>query len=146
MEIVRENLYIPFCIPRTRTSGGYTRSTKPTLHMGMQDSGAMISCMTEATMRAFPAFSSRFHARPDVVRGVGGHTCRTLGEVRRVPISIGEDQQSGSIFLCTFRVTEGKGYTIIFGLNLLVPLHASIDISRRRITFSGAKDSTGARP
>ena len=57
VEIVRENLYIPFCIPQLRASGSYTRATKPTLHMGMQDSGAMISCMTEATMRAFPAFS-----------------------------------------------------------------------------------------
>ena len=58
--------------------------------MGMQDSGAMVCCMTAATMRAFEEFASRFTAEEDTIRGVGGITCRTLGEVRKVPVSLGE--------------------------------------------------------
>ena len=105
--------------------------------MGMQDSGAMICCMSEATTRAFPAFSSQFQANPGTVRGVGGHSCRTLGNVWRVPISIGEGQQAGSVFLCDFRVTEGQTYDVIFGLDLLTTIRAEVDIGRRRVTFSG---------
>ena len=97
----------------------------------MADSGAMVSCMTQATLAAFPAFQKHFHAAPDLVKGVGDISCKVLGEVRDLAISLGETQEPGSIYFATFRVTQGESYTIILGLDILHPMHAEIRIVRK---------------
>ena len=87
---------------------------------GMIDSGAMVSCCTEATMRAFSQLREAFHEEASVVRGVGEITCRVLGECRRVAVSMGSKQMRGSTYYVTFKVTEGSEYNVIFGLSTLV--------------------------
>ena len=88
----------------------------------------MVSCMTEATLAAFPAFQQHFHAAPDTIKGVGDITCKVLGKVRDLGISIGESQEAGSIYFVTFRVTQGDSYTIILGLDVLHPMKTEIRI------------------
>ena len=48
---------------------------------------------------------------------------------------MGEDQAPGSIAACRLRVTEGQGYQIIFGMDLMVPLHVTVHTGRDEMTY-----------
>ena len=62
--------------------------------------------------------------KPDTVRGVGSIRCHIVGEVQRVPVSFGDAQARGLTFFCTFHVTPGSDYSILFGLDIQVLLRA----------------------
>ena len=84
---------------------------------------------------AFPAFQPYFVAAPDKIKGVGGIACTVFGELRNVPLSLGDDQAPGSIVQGRFRVTEGQGYQIILGMDLMVPLHVTVHTGCDVITY-----------
>ena len=99
--------------------------------------------MSAGTMQAFEAFKTRFVDKPDVVRGVGGIRCHIVGEVQKVPVSFGDTQARGSTFFCTFRVTPGADYSILFGLDIQVPLRAQISVATRHLSYANAPSATG---
>ena len=110
VEVVRETLAVPFIVPRKTVEGKPLRDPDPVIHFGMLDMGAQISCIPQSVVEAFPSFQQYFVASPDKIKGVGGIACRVFGELRNVPISLGDDQAHGSMVQCRFRVTEGQGY------------------------------------
>ena len=102
----------------------------------MVDSGAQVSCVSYSLLGAFPEFQAYYHSAPDTVKGVGGVSCHVCGELREVPLSLGEDQASGSVVRCTFRVIpKEEQYQIIFGLDFLVPLGAKLYLREAKMTY-----------
>ena len=102
----------------------------------MVDSGAQVSCLPYSIIQAFPAFSPYYLACPDVVQWVGGVEFQVCGELKDVPLSLGEDQAAGSVVKCTFRVLAAeRQYQIIFGLDFLIPLGAKLYLKERKMTY-----------
>ena len=97
-------LAVPFTVPSRGPDGRFRRASLPLLHFGMVDSGAQVSCLSYSLLEAFPEFKEYYQSAPDTVKGVGGVSCHVCGELREVPISLGEDQAPGSVVRCTFRV------------------------------------------
>ena len=94
---MRETLAVPFTVPRKGPDGRPIRDPVPVVHFGMLDTGAQISCIPQSVVEAFPAFQQYFVAAPDRIKGVGGIACAVYGELRNVPLSLGDDQAPGSI-------------------------------------------------
>ena len=106
----------------------------------------MVNCLPAAVLAAFPVLKTYFVETRDVLRGVGSVRCQVLGELRRVPISLGTDQAPGSIVLCNFRVTEGTDYQIIIGMATLKPLQAVINTSKEEVeVMRGTADGARTR-
>lgn len=47
-----------------------------------------------------------------------------LGELHRVPISLGVKQHDGSLYFANFKVIDGQGYNILLGLDFLEAVDA----------------------
>lgn len=73
--------------------------------------------------------------------GVGDIGCRVYGELRNVPISLGSFQQTGTAVNANFKVVEGTSYSILFGLDLLVPLNAKIYLKERVLEVAGPRST-----
>ena len=110
VEKVVEPLNVAFTVPWMGPEGHYVRQQHPEIHFAMLDTGAMVNCMSHAVIAAFPVLRAYYVEAQDVLRGVGSVRCQVLGELRKVPVSLGGDQAAGSIVLCNFRVIEGSDY------------------------------------
>ena len=89
VEVVKENMYLPFTLPPLGPDGRYQRQEKADMHFGMIDSGAMVSCCIEVTMRSFPALQTLFQAEESAIKGVGEVVCHVLGSCVCMPVSMG---------------------------------------------------------
>lgn len=110
VDVVPENIYAPFTIPHRSADGSkFDRSEKPEIFFGNVDSGAMVSCMDEVFLRAYPRLAEYFVRREEVVYGLGNCRVTILGHLVSVPVSLGTNQEVGSVAFCTFRVVTGQG-------------------------------------
>ena len=117
-------MYAPFTIPERDSEGRLVRVDNPEIQFGMIDSGAMVGCVSHAVLATFPALQQYFIEKPDHLSGMGSIKCAVFGELRNVPINLGTQQEKGNTALVNFRVTEGAGYQVIFGLDYLVGIKA----------------------
>ena len=67
------------------------RQKQPEIHFAMLDTGAMVNCMSHAVIAAFPVLQAYYVECQDVLRGVGRVCCQVLGELCKVPVSLGCD-------------------------------------------------------
>ena len=138
IEEVREVLFVPFTLPRRGPDGRLQQEANPTIHFGMADTGAMVSCMTKEVLDAFPQLQPFFVPQADRLSGVGAVHCHVFGELRGVPVCMGPTQRKGQTILATFRVTEGAGYQIILGLDSMKKLRAVVDVAAEVFKFVAA--------
>ncbi len=85
----------------------------------MVDSGAMVGAMHSCMLNLFPSLEQFLVKREEQLIGVGGITCRVIGKLHKVPICLGTTACNAGLFFCNFKGTEGMGYSIILGLDLL---------------------------
>jgi hypothetical protein len=77
-----------------------------TVHFANCDSGAMVTCISSGVLEAFPIFSQYLVKSPDVVYGLADNPVEIIGVLKRIPISLGSEQEKGSIVHCDFKVIK----------------------------------------
>ena len=58
---------------------------------------------------------------------------------------MGDTQQKKTTYYVNFKVTQGRGYNIIFGYSLLSSMKVNIECGRDRITYFTTPSSQGPR-
>ena len=62
------------------------------------------------------------------ITGIGGVKCRVKGDLKRIPICLGTAQKDSTLFYTDLKVIDGKGYFLLFGLDLLDTIDAKLAI------------------
>ena len=102
----------------------------------------MVGCISKIVVELFPHLKQYMHAATDMLVGVGDIGCKVYGELKNVPISLGPRQVAGTAVAANFKIVEGMSYSILFGLDLLVPLNAKLYLKERVLEISGPKPHT----
>ena len=136
IEDVQENLFVAFTVAEHKSEGKcYLRNPAAPVHFANADSGAMVTCISSGVLAAYPNFRHYFEEGKDVVYGLGNHACEILGVLRKVPVSLGTEQEKGSIVYCNFKVVRDHNYCIILGLDVLAKIHALIGCNNRTLYY-----------
>lgn len=143
---LKEHLFIPFLVAKySRANQGYISPPVPTTHHALVDSGAQVGVIHAPMLDTYPEFKQYFADKRATLGGVGDVRCEQVGELRKVPIFLGEQAEPGRLFYADFRVIDAPGYTVILGLDFWNSVDAVIATARRKITFSSNPRVTRGR-
>ena len=76
----------------------------------MVDTGAQVGCIHSCMLDLYPMLKKYFIPKKEVLKGVGSIICEVEGSLHRLPICLGTQQSSGSLFYVDLKVVQGRGY------------------------------------
>ena len=95
-----------------------------------------MSCIDQVFIEIYPRFKKHFQPCNEHVYGLGGKRCNIVGHLVQVPISLGTEQEVGSVLYCTFCVLEYMECQIIIGLGVLEDIDSSIMPERNILEYT----------
>ena len=98
----------------------------------------MVGCISIVLLEVLPFLNYYFHPAEDMLLGVGDIGCKVYGELRNVPLCLGTKTEAGTALKANFRVIEGFSYSILFGLDLLVPINGKVHLKNCILEFNSA--------